>query len=250
MLSNIENLKLVEIIQKNSATRLIMNNRPFHGLVFKLSGKSVYSFKTKNMTLAKGEVLYIPKGESYKVERVSEKSEYVLINFDADVLGAKPTLYSFENYPRINDIYINLQKMWLFDGKVEKYLCYSLFYDILAYVLTNEKPQYSYVKKYSKILNAVEYLHSNIFYCDLKISELHRLCKMSDTYFRKIFKTKFGVTPQEYVTEKRLKQAKNIIASGDYNSISDVAHSVGYSDALYFSKLFSKKYGVCPSEFK
>ena len=72
---------------------------------------------------------------------------------------------------------------------------------------------------------------------------------MSDTYFRKIFKAIYGTSPHEYVTNKRLSRAESIISSGSYNSLAEVAKAVGYSDALYFSKIFSKKYGVCPSRY-
>ena len=72
---------------------------------------------------------------------------------------------------------------------------------------------------------------------------------MSDTYFRKIFKANYGISPMEYIINKRMSRAQSIITSGEYNSINEVALSVGYSDALYFSRVFSKKFGICPSKF-
>ena len=53
----------------------------------------------------------------------------------------------------------------------------------------------------------------------------------------------------EYIINKRMSRAQSIITSGEYNSINEVALSVGYSDALYFSRVFSKKFGICPSKF-
>jgi AraC-like DNA-binding protein len=32
-------------------------------------------------------------------------------------------------------------------------------------------------------------------------------------------------------------------------SVSDIALNCGFSDPLYFSKVFKKKYGVCPTEY-
>ena len=70
---------------------------------------------------------------------------------------------------------------------------------------------------------------------------------MSDTYFRNIFAAHFGISPQAYVINKRLTQAKTIIENGDYDNLYDVALAVGYEDALYFSRVFKRKYGVAPS---
>lgn len=84
--------------------------------------------------------------------------------------------------------------------------------------------------------------------CSLNIHKLHNLCDISDTYFRQIFVLKFGTTPQKYITSRRLSHAKSIIDSGDFHTISEVAASVGFSDPLYFSKVFKKMYGVSPSD--
>lgn len=194
-------------------------------------------------------MLFIPKGSSYCVKRISDKSEYVLINFDADIHTDMARVYSVDKYSELSYIHKHLAKLWLFGDESEKYKCYSVFYNILAFISAKEKAQYSYAKKIQKIESAINYLHTNIFNCDLKVDDLHLVCGMSDTYFRKIFKTNFGATPQEYIINKRLSQAQSIILNGDYNSIGEVALSVGYSDALYFSRIFSKKYGVCPTEF-
>lgn len=55
------------------------------------------------------------------------------------------------------------------------------------------------------------------------------------------------MNPQDYITAKRLFHAKSILDSGDFDSIREIALSVGYSDPLYFSKVFKKRYGVSPS---
>ena len=56
------------------------------------------------------------------------------------------------------------------------------------------------------------------------------------------------MNPKEYVLRERITHAKSILESGDYDSISEIALSVGYNDALYFSKAFKKFYGFSPSK--
>ncbi len=249
MLIDIENLKLLDIINGVSIQKRTFKNRFSNAFVFKISGESIYEFENRSLLLKQDEMLFIPKGSSYCVNRISEKSEYVLINFNTDAFSDMAEVYSLGKYSGRSYIYEHLEKLWLFGDKSEKYKCYSVFYDVLAFISAKEKTQYSYAKKFKKIECAIDHLHSNIFNCDLKVEDLHVLCGISDTYFRRIFKENFGVTPQEYIFNKRMSRARKIIISGDYNSIGEVALSVGYSDALYFSKIFSKKYGICPSEY-
>ena len=58
------------------------------------------------------------------------------------------------------------------------------------------------------------------------------------------------MSPQEYVLNKRITHSKSIIESGDYDSIKELAESVGYSDPLYFSKAFKKAFGLSPMAYK
>ena len=66
-------------------------------------------------------------------------------------------------------------------------------------------------------------------------------------YLKKMFKRETGLTPLQYLTDKRLESAARTLATfcGKGN-ISETAHLCGFSDPLYFSRLFKKKYGVSP----
>ena len=74
-------------------------------------------------------------------------------------------------------------------------------------------------------------------------------------YVRKLFKKEVGLTPHEYLTAKRMELAKSVLLSGIANqysnyTVSQVAEMCGYSEPLYFSRVFKKFYGIAPSEFK
>ena len=62
------------------------------------------------------------------------------------------------------------------------------------------------------------------------------------------FKKQFGMTVNSYITEVRLKEAATMLAMGDKN-IGEIAIQTGFSDQSYFSKVFSAKFGVPPSEY-
>ena len=69
-------------------------------------------------------------------------------------------------------------------------------------------------------------------------------------YLKKLFKNEIGMTPRQYLTDKRLENAANNLAlSGCGSSISQIARQCGFQEPLYFSRLFKKKYGVSPKNY-
>lgn len=68
------------------------------------------------------------------------------------------------------------------------------------------------------------------------------------THFSKLFKKETGFSPQQYLQNLRMEQAK--ILMNTTLTIGEIASSVGFQDPLYFSKMFKKKYGASPSLFR
>lgn len=82
----------------------------------------------------------------------------------------------------------------------------------------------------------------------ISIEQLARSLGYHRTHLAKIFKKQLGVSPMQFLMHVRLEQAKSLLDS--HWTIEQVASSVGFSDALYFSKQFRKRYGVSPTEYR
>lgn len=63
------------------------------------------------------------------------------------------------------------------------------------------------------------------------------------------FKQIYGVTVNEFVQNRRLDLAKNLIKNTDY-TFSEIAYMVGLSSKSYFSKIFKDRYGITPSDIR
>ncbi|MBP1989312.1 AraC family transcriptional regulator [Paenibacillus eucommiae] len=68
------------------------------------------------------------------------------------------------------------------------------------------------------------------------------------TYLSKIFKQFTGMAPTYFLLKLRMDRAKLLLQ--EQLTIEQVASSVGFTDALYFSKQFKKWSGLSPSEFR
>jgi len=63
------------------------------------------------------------------------------------------------------------------------------------------------------------------------------------------FKAKYGVTVGNYITDMRIEKAKHLLLEGE-RTVNEIALESGFSDQSYFSKVFSAKCGVPPSEYR
>lgn len=248
MFENMENLKIVSSLHQHSKKNSKIESRSGHGFVIRLSGAVRYDFEDKSITVNAGEMIFIPRGTCYEYTTLSEKSLYTSINFTADIDNAVVRLYSMDNFCEAEYINEKFSDMWKFGTYSDKYKCLSMFYSLVAYVSDIEHLDYSQKKKFHIIEPAVDYLKKHIYDLSLTAEKLHLMCGISDTYFRRIFISRFRTTPQSYIISKRISHAKSIIESGDFETIKEVAYMVGYSDPLYFSKVFRKIYGISPSQ--
>lgn len=241
-----DDVKIISSFQKESKAHATVESRPSHGIIFRMSGEAEYKRNDMSFKVKAGEAVFIPKGSAYEYS-TSPQSRYMSINFSATLDKPKTCVFSLENFHGKNYIFESFSSLWNFGGSADKYKCMSIFYDLLSYVSRLEVHDSAEEKKYLIIEPAIEYLKSHIYSPTLKIEKLSGLCGISDTYFRKIFISRFRVNPQEYLLSARLNHAKSILESGDYDTIREVAESVGYTDPLYFSKAFRKFYGFSPS---
>lgn len=70
---------------------------------------------------------------------------------------------------------------------------------------------------------------------------------MSPEHLRNLFWERFGIQPHTYRAALRMAKARQLLMEPNRN-VKEVAHLVGYPDALYFSRIFKQRYGVNPSE--
>ena len=71
---------------------------------------------------------------------------------------------------------------------------------------------------------------------------------MSKSYLHKLFVKELGMTPFQYITETRMKQAKILIT--EMLPVRDVAYMVGYSDIYQFSRAFKRFYSISPTKMR
>lgn len=103
--------------------------------------------------------------------------------------------------------------------------------------------------KSEKLVNDIKnYICYNYQKPELRIDDIAKHFYLNYQYLCSIFKRETDCTLNEFITDFRIKKAKELIDSGR-NSIMAIANEVGYEDSNYFSKCYKKHFGLSPSKY-
>ncbi len=94
----------------------------------------------------------------------------------------------------------------------------------------------------------IERFHS-LSYQATSVEQLAQDMGYSKYHFIRLFKKATGTTPWAYVLQLKMDRAKELLLGSSY-SIKEVAQHVGFSNSLYFSRMFRKLVGQSPSQFR
>lgn len=95
---------------------------------------------------------------------------------------------------------------------------------------------------------AAEYISNN--YTDqITVDDIAASAGVSRSWLYRGFQRRFGKSPLAYLEDLRLHYAKQLL-TGTELRVSEIACSVGYLDALYFSKVFSRRMGLSPTAYR
>jgi AraC-like DNA-binding protein len=84
---------------------------------------------------------------------------------------------------------------------------------------------------------------------NLNIEDLAQDLNVNYSLFRKAFKKYTGLSPMQYHTALRMKQAVYLLTSSEM-SVKEISFNLGFCSVFYFSKLFKEKTHKTPSEYR
>ena len=85
--------------------------------------------------------------------------------------------------------------------------------------------------------------------CASPVAQMTRLSGLAERSFTRRFSQATGMAPLEYVHTLRLEEAKQMLERSD-QPVEAIANEVGYEDAAFFSRLFRRKVGLTPVQYR
>ncbi len=194
-----------------------------------------------------GEYLYYKPNEPHEYEYArDEKSAYFWVHYSgtdaAELLDNRESgIYSCEkNGAQIYELFLKMTNS-IQEGfyKSEAYAL-GMFGAICALICDEEKEK-------SPFGSVISMMHDlSVRYT---VEDCAKRLKMSKEHFIRSFKSYTKRTPLSYRTDIMLSHAKNLLTETSF-SVSTVAEMSGFSDALYFSRVFKNRIGMSPTEFR
>lgn len=120
----------------------------------------------------------------------------------------------------------------------------------LLYLLCSKRLEKSkaYADKH-KLLSTVEYININ-YYKKITPTFLSQISGYSPAHLRRLFVKNFGIPPMEYILNKKIEMAKEILLDAPEKTTQEIADLVGFCSASYLCKTFKSRVGVSPVEYK
>ncbi len=95
----------------------------------------------------------------------------------------------------------------------------------------------------------IEYFHNNPYYNEFKdVKSMAEYFGYSEKYLIALFKRNTGMSPLQYLTEKKIMRAQEMLVMTDM-TVKAIASALHY-DYYYFMRLFHKKVGMSPTQFR
>lgn len=101
-----------------------------------------------------------------------------------------------------------------------------------------------------KFLNrVVKIVEDNLTDTDFNMDDLAKSCYLSKRQLERRIRELLDISPADYVRRIRLEKARQLLESGAFSSVSEVAVAVGYPNVKYFAQLFKSHFGNSPSDW-
>ena len=96
---------------------------------------------------------------------------------------------------------------------------------------------------------AIEHFKRYYYEKQLSINQIADTVHLSPSRFRAVFQQEVGCSPKQYLSTLRLREAEHLLRT-TYMKSDEIADATGYQNGNYFRKIFQKKYGMTPKEFR
>ncbi len=221
-----------------------------------------------------GDISIVPAGTSVEVE-IKERVESDVLNLhlgdaflrevaqsvEVDPDGLEIMLRVATPDPQIEQIGLSLTAELEADGLIGSKLYAESLANALAISLIRDysslgrkavrKATGEHTGGLSKraLKSAINYIGDNLANKELTLADIADAAHMSPYHFSRLFKESTGLAPHQYVIERRVRRAKELVG-GTTLSIAEIAFLCGFANQSHLNRHFKRLFGVNPKALR
>ncbi len=238
----------ISAIYQTPAYRKLRNDsRKINGFLLIEKGECHYLWQDGSAWLFPGSVIYLPKGSRHTMTVTTPEIAFTRVDFTVTV-GGQEAFFSrgpmvltphaspacAEAFHRLTDEYFGMAS----PIREKKLLC-----DIMLAILDGESRDSRH-----RIAPALDYIRAH-YREKIDIPALSALCFLSPAQMYRLFEKETGLAPLAYREQLRVRHACLLLREPEC-SVTEIASQLGYESLYYFSRVFRRKTGLSPSEYR
>lgn len=249
----------------------LLHTHDFHEMEIILSGSAVNSINGKSFSIGPGDVFIVGKGATHEISRVDHLELYnvgfrsqamrgigndllKLPGFHALFLMDQPTDPTIRHL-KLDSSELNAVKRVL-DDMYEEYCrdlpgCQTVLlseFARLAVLLSRNYSRDIPEKCMWQMASALARMERD-FAEPISIADLAASVYLSERHFRRQFEELYQQSPKAYLQNIRLNAAMELLRQQE-QSVTDIALACGFSDCNHFSRVFRRRFGLSPTEYR
>lgn len=135
-----------------------------------------------------------------------------------------------------------------FEQMAAEYTCLTdMLTDLSHSVYADIPEQQTSFDGSESFLAVMKYLNDN-FQQDLSLKRISENLHLNPSYISQLIKNETGATYSQYVTELRIRKAKELLKTTKF-TLAEISEAVGFNDYFYFIKKFKRETGVTPGKY-
>lgn len=216
----------------------------FHRIYYVYGGEAYYNYDERIVQMEAGKLYVFPIMHPYTMWHNPENPLDVLwfhIEMDTQLCTDVAELTVEED----GTLKYLLEAMRTLSCDVVCYEKLLKIFDIFLVLLSEQMKSQPYPGK--QMCKVLDYIDRNIEK-ELSVKMLADYIGMERSYFSRKFKSVFSLTPNQYITAKRMKVAARELMAGA--SVYHSAKAAGYNDEKAFSRAFKRYMEISPGRYK
>lgn len=212
-------------------------------------GKAIFRMFGKEYQLSAGDLFFVFQAKEYQILN-TDSLEFLYITFIGTRtkslfarLGVTNENFVFHNFGHCEDFWrASLARN---DSGNIDLVAQSVLYYTFSHLESRLSEEKKKTPPKNMMLEIKEYIDNNYRNPKLSLSFLSSKFGYTTGYISESFRKTAGINISSYITKLRMEYALEIISEG-FTVVSLISEACGYSDPLYFSKVFKSFYGVSP----